>query len=633
MMDTVRWIEFQDNPDERGRLTAVEADRHVPFPIARVFLVHQVAPGTDRGGHAHRDTDQVLACTHGRLKVDVSDGRGTLTFVLDDPARGLFVPRMLWIRLYDFEQEAVLLVYANTHYDRSQSIRTWDEYLAAVGATGQPRPGFLDGKGSLRSRDGRTWQEVRSGDSALLVSALTDRSLHTLEEFHDWFESRRAAAHFKVERRPLAQLRGWTIDPGTGNVGHQSGRFFRVIGVDVQTNFGPTPRWTQPIIHQDEIGILGFLAQKKNGVLHFLLQAKMEPGNINLLQISPTVQATRSNLTQVHGGKRPPYIDFFLNCNRDNVVYDRLQSEQGSRFLCKRNRNMIVAVPDPVDVPVYDDFIWVTLAQIYELLSAQNLINMDSRTVLSGICHPLPWKGSSGLLAGQPMTRFQEDLLRSISASDDGSTQGGSQAIYWLTAMRARYDLNVHMVPLKDVQEWGNDGDTIHHCTGRFFSVIGVTVSASTREVVDWDQPLIQSAKGGIVCFFCQKINGVLHFLVQARVEPGSLDCVDVGPTLQFTPINYEAPLTRVLPPFTDLFRSLRPDQIRYDSLQSEEGGRFYQDQNRYLVAETDPGQIQEIPENYFWMTLWQIKQLLRYSNCLHIEARSLLACIGLHGR
>jgi oxidase EvaA len=633
MIDTVHWVEFQDNPDERGRLTAIEADRHVPFPIARVFLVHRVAPGTDRGGHAHRDTDQVLSCAHGRVKVDVSDGHGTITFVLDDPARGLFVPRMLWIRLYDFQQQAVLLVYANTHYDRSRSIRTWDEYLAAVGATGQPQPGSPNGEGPRLSRDGRTWHRVRSTDSALLVSALTDRGLHTIEEFKQWFESRRAAASFRVDRRPLAQLRGWTIDPDTGNLVHQSGRFFQIIGVDVQTSFGPTRRWTQPIIQQDEVGILGFLAQRKNGVLHFLVQAKMEPGNTNLLQISPTVQATQSNFTQVHGGKRPPYVDFFLNYNRDHVVCDRLQSEQGSRFLRKRNRNMIMIVPDHVDVPVYDDFKWLTLAQIYELLGVQNLINVDSRTVLCGICHPLPWKGSSALLARQPMARFQEDLLRSISAGSGSRTQDASAAVHWLTAMKARYDLNVRIVRLKDVQDWTNDGDTIHHCSGRFFSVIGVSVSASTREVVDWDQPLIESAKGGIICFLCQKIDGVLHFLVQARVEPGSFDCVDMGPTLQFTPINYEAPQTLPLPPFTDLFHRLRPDQIRYDSLQSEEGGRFYHDQNRCIVAETDPDQIQEIPENYLWMTLWQIKQLLRYSSCFHLEARSLLACIGLHGR
>jgi dTDP-4-dehydrorhamnose 3,5-epimerase-like enzyme len=132
MLDQVRWIRFRDVLDDTGRLTAVESGEHVPFQIARVFLVHQVRPGADRGGHAHRDTDQVLSCVRGQLKVDVSDGSSTQTFVLEDAASGVYVPRMLWIRLYEFTAEAILAVYANTRYDRSRSIRTWEEYLTHI---------------------------------------------------------------------------------------------------------------------------------------------------------------------------------------------------------------------------------------------------------------------------------------------------------------------------------------------------------------------------------------------------------------------------------------------------------------------------------------------------------------------
>lgn len=129
MLDKVERIRFHDVRDDTGRLTAVESGEHVPFQIARVFFVHQVADGVDRGGHAHRDTDQVLSCIRGQLKVEVRDGAGTETFLLDDSASGLYVPRMLWIRLYDFTNEAILSVYANTRYDRSRSIRTWEAYL------------------------------------------------------------------------------------------------------------------------------------------------------------------------------------------------------------------------------------------------------------------------------------------------------------------------------------------------------------------------------------------------------------------------------------------------------------------------------------------------------------------------
>ncbi len=125
----VRWLDFQDVIDDRGRLTAVESNFHIPFAIARVFYVHQVSPGTDRGGHAHRDTDQVVVGVHGSLMTDVSDGLTTRTYSLDQSGRGLFVPRMIWIRLYNFSPDAVCLVLANTKYDQSKSIRTWEDYL------------------------------------------------------------------------------------------------------------------------------------------------------------------------------------------------------------------------------------------------------------------------------------------------------------------------------------------------------------------------------------------------------------------------------------------------------------------------------------------------------------------------
>jgi hypothetical protein len=132
-LDQIAWVNFQDVIDDRGRLTAIEENVHIPFSIARIFYVHQVVSGVDRAGHAHRDTDQVVAGIHGFLKMDVSDGTIIKTYVLDNPGKGLFVPKMVWIRLYTFSQDAVCLVLANTKYDRSKSIRTWKEYLEVRG--------------------------------------------------------------------------------------------------------------------------------------------------------------------------------------------------------------------------------------------------------------------------------------------------------------------------------------------------------------------------------------------------------------------------------------------------------------------------------------------------------------------
>ena len=129
----VRIIPFAANVDPRGTLTAIEEPTHVPFPIRRVFLVHDVDPATPRGGHAHRDTDQVILAAHGSLRVRVTDGRSEQTFTLDSPTFGLYVGRMVWVDLLDFTAETSCVVLASSLYDQSRSIRTWAEYTAEVG--------------------------------------------------------------------------------------------------------------------------------------------------------------------------------------------------------------------------------------------------------------------------------------------------------------------------------------------------------------------------------------------------------------------------------------------------------------------------------------------------------------------
>ena len=128
----VRWVELPSRVDGRGVLTSIEGQIDVPFEIKRVFYMHHII--TDRGGHAHADTDQVVIAAAGRFKMDLSDGTNTQTYVLDDPTRGVYTPRMVFIRLYDFSPGAVCLVLASTHYDMSKSLRSWEDYLKAIRA-------------------------------------------------------------------------------------------------------------------------------------------------------------------------------------------------------------------------------------------------------------------------------------------------------------------------------------------------------------------------------------------------------------------------------------------------------------------------------------------------------------------
>ena len=132
----VRWIDLPHVSDERGVLTSIESGLDIPFDIRRVFFMYAVR--ADRGGHAHRSTRQLLLSPAGEFSVDLFDGHEAATYRLSDRNRGLYLPPLTWVRLYDFAPAAVCLAFADTHYDGSAYIRHWEEFVAAVRAGARP---------------------------------------------------------------------------------------------------------------------------------------------------------------------------------------------------------------------------------------------------------------------------------------------------------------------------------------------------------------------------------------------------------------------------------------------------------------------------------------------------------------
>ncbi|HSX99355.1 MAG TPA: NDP-hexose 2,3-dehydratase family protein [Streptomyces sp.] len=421
-------------------------------------------------------------------------------------------------------------------------------------------------------------------------------------DFAGWLAERARVNRQRVEPIPFSALSGWDFDADTGDLRHHTGRFFSVRGLRVRPG-GPSgpPEWSQPIIDQPEIGVLGILATTLDGVRHFLLQAKAEPGNVNGVQLSPTVQATRSNYTRVHRGGSVRYLEYFTGRReRGRVLVDVLQSEQGAWFLRKRNRNMIVEVDD--EVPAHDDFRWLTLSEIRALLHHDNLINMDARTVLS--CLP----------AGHP-------------AGEQRALHSMTELSSWFTEAKTRCELTADVVPLTDVTGWRRTPTEIAYDGGGRFRIIAVDVTAPHREVPSWTQPMLAPCARGLAALLYRTIDGVPHFLAQAQAQEGCLDRLEIGPTVHCVPdARADAPPDE-RPPYLDVLGSLSPDRIRYDRVQSEEGGRFFAAENRYVIAELDEDFPTEVPPRFCWMTLGQLKELLRHSHYVNIEARTLVAC------
>ncbi|MFK4186246.1 NDP-hexose 2,3-dehydratase family protein [Streptomyces sparsogenes] len=421
-----------------------------------------------------------------------------------------------------------------------------------------------------------------------------------------WLERREREIHFAVDRIKLDELDGWSFQEDTGNLAHRSGRFFTVEGLRVAVEHEdgahvPVDAWQQPVICQLEVGILGILAREIDGVLHFLMQAKMEPGNSNLLQLSPTVQATRSNYTKVHQSSAVRYLEYLRDLSGARVLSDVLQSEHGSWFFRKRNRNMIVEVDGPVEE--HADFRWLTLGQIARLLHRDNVVNMDARSVLAG-------------LPGGPAPR---------------ALFSDAEVLSWLADARSQSPVRADRVPLASVPGWVRDEaeGTVRHEEGRYFRVVGVSVEAGSREVSHWTQPILEPCGQGLAAFLTREIDGVTHVLASAKAEGGFREA-ELGPTVQVTLGNYAHLPADRQPPFLDLVRDPDPARVRYSALHDEEGGRFLNTVSRYLLVEADESQAPLAPPPGFrWVSHAQLAALALHSHYVTVQARTLLTCLN----
>lgn len=133
--DQYKILEFGDLGDERGKLVVVEGGQHIPFDIQRVFYIYGSDGDVVRGQHANRNSEFVLINVSGTSKVRVDNGFEEEIIELNRPRMGLYLPTMLWKDMYDFSEDSVLLVLTNTHYDGTEYIRDYDEYLKEVGGT------------------------------------------------------------------------------------------------------------------------------------------------------------------------------------------------------------------------------------------------------------------------------------------------------------------------------------------------------------------------------------------------------------------------------------------------------------------------------------------------------------------
>ncbi|MBE5907627.1 MAG: dNDP-4-keto-6-deoxy-glucose-2,3- dehydratase [Lachnospiraceae bacterium] len=441
------------------------------------------------------------------------------------------------------------------------------------------------------------------------------------KDLFKWIEDLNNKTKVSIKEQSIIDDNFWFYDDYNGEVLNRKRSFFSIKGVRrfVDGKF----IGEQPIIFQPEIGYLGIICKEFDGILHFLMQAKIEPGNVNCVQISPTIQATKSNFTRAHGGKLPTYFELFEHAEKYQVIYDQIQSEQATRFYKKRNRNMIMIVNEEIDI--YPNFHWMTLGQIKKMMEVDNLVNMDTRTVLSGM--PLVTHLLSANEKENIKGLFTDQAL--FNSIFNSSPQENLPWIYQrLNNYKMFRDVKIATVPLNQLVDWKVDEYGITCKKQADFMVRYYDIEISGREVQHWTQPLFKAIGMATFGLLTRVADGRREYLVKINPEIGSFDKAEIGPSVQWEPSHYLYNDNEVEKLFRKKWESKQ--DIIVEVVLSEEGGRFYHEQNNNVIIEVNSDEILDLPEDYIWVSYATLNYLVQVNNCLNIQLRNLLSLIKL---
>lgn len=434
-----------------------------------------------------------------------------------------------------------------------------------------------------------------------------------MKDLLNWINELNKKTHVSIKKTSLNDESFWFYDQEKGIIKNRNNSFFSIAGIKgyVSDNY-----IEQPIIIQKEIGYLGIICKEFDGITKYLMQAKIEPGNINCVQISPTIQATKSNFTQKHGGNKPLYLEYFINASKYEIIVDQIQSEQSSRFYGKRNRNMIIKVYE--DIPLLNDrFRWMSLKEIKKLMTYKNLVNMDTRTVLS--CLPL----MSDNIDNVYKDYFEKNKYFYNSVFSNSYLNEITNLYHKINNYKMFNDNRTEIVKLHELEMWKMSDQGIS-CKKEFpYQVVYCDIEIEGREVTKWSQPLFQA--NGIALFGLIRtvIDNEYKYLVKITPEIGCFDSIEVGPTVQ-KEANTSFDNDRIETLFFNKIE--KQSNIAFDSILSEEGGRFYHEENRNMIIDVSCEELLNLPDEYVLVSYRALNHLNLVNNCLNIQLRNLLS-------
>lgn len=428
----------------------------------------------------------------------------------------------------------------------------------------------------------------------------------------DWFLKQRGNSDMQVETINLKSCTPWRIQNGT--LSRPDGRFFSIFQSD------------SLYIDQPEIGLLSFVLVENTSEPRIIVQAKDEPGNIGFTQLAPTVQATLSNFSQVHGGLATKYLDSaHPEFTEAEVISDSLQSEHGSRFWKKRNRNVIVSTA--VEPQLEQNYFLSPVSELLKLLTRDFAVNTDSRSVL--VCSP--WNR----LVSKDKAPFKNEESNKwsnrLAISYNGTAKGFENA----QAMLARIRSNQSASGGPPLVPFDNSTENSSIITNKNQHINFVRVTSGSREVANWNQPLFRVDGEDAQILLSRNTIDSIEFLLRAKPEPGLRSSVEFCVTREIN--NQPGVIKPDLSPGSVndwIENQIETAETILQVRQSDEGGRFNQAISTYKICLLQdqegarPAEIDFEAEGYVWVNLRAIQKLVLISETTTNELRSAISLL-----
>jgi len=210
----------------------------------------------------------------------------------------------------------------------------------------------------------------------------TSECINPLEEVVQWLDDEKAKNYIFQKRIGLNTLKEWGMD-SDGYLSHKENRFFKIIGVDVTARYREVMTWGQPILDNEGTGIIGLLMKRVDKKTYFLMQAKADVGNRNIVQLGPTVQFNPGNYIDNEKLKKPFLYDEFIEAKNFIKIFESRQSEEGGRFYKEEHEHKILMLPPQLELKIPAEYRWFSYNQIRFFIHMGDFVNSCARSILS----------------------------------------------------------------------------------------------------------------------------------------------------------------------------------------------------------------------------------------------------------